>query len=133
MGEYELKAPASRTHSKRFARSELSHARFAALPPNCAKRMECVELAPAFRGIGSRLRLGFLWFNLLLICALSNWSGAAIVLGAEEPFANTASSSKLPSGDGLAARFKADAGISQDPAAIFADDFEQGPLGAKWD
>src|SRR5690349_6357766 len=106
MSHLASKAPASRTHSKRSARFEINQARFAASQANFAKRMECVELAPAFRGFGTKVQRA-----LLLIILLSNCSGAAVVLGAEEPFANTASSSKLPSGDGLAARFKADAGI----------------------
>ena len=46
---------------------------------------------------------------------------------------NLAAYSLLPSGPGLAARFKADAGISAHPTVIFADDFEDGTLGARWD
>ena len=34
---------------------------------------------------------------------------------------------------GLASRFKGDAGIASHPDVIFADDFEDGPLGARWD
>ena len=48
-------------------------------------------------------------------------------------FANTAAQSALPQGPGLAARFKADSGITNHPAVIFADDFENGELGARWD
>jgi hypothetical protein len=38
-----------------------------------------------------------------------------------------------PSASGLAAAFKGDAGISKHPDVIFADDFEEEPLGARWD
>jgi len=56
------------------------------------------------------------------------------VLNAEEgAFPNTAAHSTLPHGLGLAARFKADSGIATHPAVIFADDFETGDLGARWD
>ena len=67
------------------------------------------------------------------MAAWLSWSDCQAVRGAEERFPNVASASDLPAGNGLAARFKADAGISQDPAVIFADDFEQGTLGARWD
>jgi hypothetical protein len=53
--------------------------------------------------------------------------------GAEERFPNLAAQSALPKGQGLAARFKADAGLGSHPAVIFADDFETGELGARWD
>ena len=49
-----------------------------------------------------------------------------------ERFPNIASRS-LPQGAGLAARFKADEGITAHPDVIFADNFETGVLGAKWD
>jgi hypothetical protein len=65
--------------------------------------------------------------------ALANF---APVLGlAAEPitFTNMAAESVLPQGSGLAAKFKADAGITNDPTVIFADDFETGELGARWD
>ena len=52
---------------------------------------------------------------------------------AEERFPNAAASSSLAQGQGLAARFKADARIATHPAVIFADDFESGELGARWD
>jgi hypothetical protein len=52
---------------------------------------------------------------------------------AGERFPNLAAGSDLPRGAGLAARFKADAGIASHSAVIFADDFETGELGARWD
>lgn len=52
---------------------------------------------------------------------------------AEERFPNLAASSKLPQSQGLAAQFKADAGIAAHPTVIFADDFEQGELGERWE
>lgn len=48
-------------------------------------------------------------------------------------FANSVVKSTLPQGPGLAAHFKADSGISANKAVIFADDFESGELGARWD
>ncbi len=48
-------------------------------------------------------------------------------------FTNTTAQSTLPQGAGLAARFKADSGIAAHSAVIFADDFESGELGARWD
>jgi hypothetical protein len=61
-------------------------------------------------------------------------SGAISGLAAEsERFQNLAAESKLPQGRGLAAKCKADAGIASNPAVIFADDFESGDLGARWD
>lgn len=52
---------------------------------------------------------------------------------AAERFPNVAATSKLPSGQGLAAKFKADDGIEKNDAVIFADNFEKGELGARWD
>src|SRR5690606_14604059 len=46
---------------------------------------------------------------------------------------NIAKDSDLPRGEGLAAKYPADVGIDKDPAVIFADDFEEGTLGARWD
>ena len=48
-------------------------------------------------------------------------------------FPNVASNSALPKGEGLAAKYKADAGIAAHPDVIFADDFESGEIGSKWD
>jgi len=57
-----------------------------------------------------------------------------LAIGAEsETFTNTAGQSTLPQGPGLATRFKADSGIDSHSAVIFADDFESGVLGARWD
>ncbi len=58
---------------------------------------------------------------------------AAAVPGADERFPNLASTSALPRGAGFAATFKADAGVAQHPGVIFADDFEDPSLGARWD
>ena len=46
---------------------------------------------------------------------------------------NTAASSTLPRGQGLAARVKAGSDLNAQPGVIFADDFETGELGARWD
>jgi len=64
------------------------------------------------------LRMSNLWtaraFTLFLACAAAACSAAA------EPTL------------GIAARYRADAGIQNDPAVLFADDFEAGNLG-RWD
>jgi hypothetical protein len=65
--------------------------------------------------------------KFLLLCA------ASTVILAEDRFPNFAEKSPLPKGEGIAAKFKADAGISKHAAVIFADDFEDGDLGARWD
>jgi hypothetical protein len=53
---------------------------------------------------------------------------------AAEPWlTNCVPESSLPQGPGLAAQFHADTGIGAHPAVIFADDFETGDLGARWD
>lgn len=46
---------------------------------------------------------------------------------------NLAAESNLPSGPGLAARFKADVAMREHPDVIFADGFEAGELGQGWD
>jgi hypothetical protein len=52
---------------------------------------------------------------------------------ADERFPNFARDSSLPQGPGLAARFNADSGIAKRPSVIFADNFEEGALGARWE
>lgn len=64
---------------------------------------------------------------------LTAWYGVSMLYGADQRFPNVASQSTLPQGLGLAAQFKADAGISNHPAVLFADDFETGALGGRWD
>jgi hypothetical protein len=57
-----------------------------------------------------------------------------VVIGAQGGvFTNTVAQSTLPQGPGLAAGFNADSGIGTHSAVIFADDFENGELGARWD
>jgi len=57
----------------------------------------------------------------------------SLVSAEVDTFTNTAAQSSLPQGPGLAAGFKADFNISSHSAVIFADDFESGDLGARWD
>ncbi|WCJ58469.1 hypothetical protein NXS98_12135 [Fontisphaera persica] len=68
-----------------------------------------------------------------LACALLMVGGMAATVAAAERFPNLAAQSPLPRGNGLAAKFKADAGIAAHPAVLFADNFEEGELGARWD
>ena len=51
----------------------------------------------------------------------------------DDRFENIAAQSELPREAGLAAAFKADAGVADHKAVIFADNFEDGELGARWD
>lgn len=64
----------------------------------------------------------------------------AVVVGSVSPASGQADSpirwiseSKLPTGAGLASSFISDREIASHAAVIFADDFEFGELGAKWD
>lgn len=57
----------------------------------------------------------------------------AVVAAAEDRFPNRAAESVLPSGAGLAASYRADDGVRAHPAVLFADDFEDGEVGALWD
>jgi hypothetical protein len=66
----------------------------------------------------------------VLLSALTTFS---VLRAAEDRFPNLASGSSLPRGPGLAVRFKGDFGISAHPAVIFADNFENGELGSRWD
>lgn len=63
----------------------------------------------------------------LLLLALLTGTAAA------ERFPNIAAESALPRGAGFAAKLKADTGAGAHPAVIFADNFETGELGARWD
>lgn len=57
----------------------------------------------------------------------------ATVASADDRLPNIVATSALPRGNGLAAQYKADAGIAAHAAVIFADNFEDGELGARWD
>lgn len=46
---------------------------------------------------------------------------------------NLASTSDLPRGEGLASKYAGDRGIEESSLVIFADDFESGELGERWD
>ena len=56
-----------------------------------------------------------------------------LLKAANSTFTNDAAGSTLPQGPGLAVGFKADAGIGSHSAVIFAEDFEDGELGVRWD
>jgi len=71
-------------------------------------------------------------FGLALVL-LSQLNPLTFVRAETGVFTNTAAQSTLPQGPGLAARFKADSGIAAHAAVIFADDFETGDLGTRWD
>jgi hypothetical protein len=68
------------------------------------------------------------------LAAAMCWSCSHAVAGGDpEGERNCADRSDLPHGAGLAAAFPGDAGIAKHAAVIFADDFESGELGARWD
>lgn len=69
----------------------------------------------------------------LRLAVLAGLAAAGLAQPTAERFPNLAAQSPLPQGPGLAARFPADAGVAAHPAVIFADDFEHGELGARWD
>jgi hypothetical protein len=70
-----------------------------------------------------------------ITAALALLPTTILTVTAAEPGAavNLADKKELPSGKGLAAAFKADAGITKNQDVIFADDFETGKLGEHWD
>jgi hypothetical protein len=68
-----------------------------------------------------------------LLATLALTSSLTTVNAAVGGFTNIVEQSTLPRGPGLAARFKADSGIAVYPAVLFAEDFEAGELGARWD
>jgi hypothetical protein len=70
----------------------------------------------------------FIWIAAAMMLA-----STASLRSADTRFPNLASESGLPQGKGLAAGFKGDAGIGSHPSVIFADDFEEGELGERWD
>lgn len=72
-------------------------------------------------------------FPQIAASLVAQFFSLASLNASESVFTNTAALSSLPQGQGLAARFKADSGITTAPAVIFADDFETGELGVRWD
>src|SRR5512147_3201711 len=60
--------------------------------------------------------------------AATAWGG-----GDPDGQANLAAKHALPGGPGLAAAFPADEGFSANKDVIFADNFESGKLGERWD
>jgi hypothetical protein len=71
--------------------------------------------------------------QLLTVLVMAGMSPQTRLHGADVRFPNHASDSGLPQGPGIAAGFSADSGIGTNAAVIFADDFEAGSLGARWD
>ena len=70
------------------------------------------------------------WIVPLMVVTL-----ATLVARAADPVGRTnlAGLKGLPEGPGLAARFPGDLNIARAPGVIFADDFESGELGSRWD
>lgn len=63
---------------------------------------------------------------------LALWSALTLAASAAPEPKNLAASSPLPSGNGLAAAFKADVSIASHPSVLFADGFESANT-SKWD
>ena len=68
--------------------------------------------------------------SLLLFALVPVFAGAK---GDPQGKANQAALGKLPSGSGLASKYKADSGIAAHPAVIFADGFERDELKGGWE
>ena len=76
-----------------------------------------------------------------LLGIISRFSGpllavalAGSAMGADAEWkTNWASKSELPSGPGLAAKYRGDNGLKANSQVIFADDFESGKIGDDWD
>ena len=70
---------------------------------------------------------------ILMLVTLSSLAVTAPVKAQSESPIKLVEEVELPSGMGLAATFASDQGVESHSAVIFADDFEAGELGAKWD
>jgi len=68
---------------------------------------------------------------LVLAVSAGGWHVAAE--GDPDGSKNRAGSSTLPQGEGIAREYPADRNVASHPAVIFADDFESGELGERWD
>jgi hypothetical protein len=68
---------------------------------------------------------------MVLVLGVGKFSAKAA--GDPEGASNMSATSALPRGDGLARGFPGDAGIGSHAAVIFADNFETGGLGDRWD
>ena len=69
----------------------------------------------------------------LAFCVASLAVTLAVAAAAEDYRTNVASRSSLPRGKGLAASYIGDTGLRGNSQVIFADDFESGPIGERWD
>jgi hypothetical protein len=97
------------------------------------QRSDCRGARPA-NPERSRLERGFaqtilLLAGFLLLLTTDPAEAAADPAGAR----NLAGSSALPRGDGFARGFAGDLELASHPAVIFADNFEAGGLGERWD
>ncbi len=83
--------------------------------------------------VGPCHRQGAVTF-IVSVVLLFAWAGSPTTRAADDDkYQNMASDSDLERGDGIAAGFAADEGITKHADVIFADNFETGPLGATWD
>ncbi len=70
---------------------------------------------------------------MFLVFMQMNAPVIAVVGGDATGARNIAGESDLPQGKGLAAAFPGDIGVSEHPAVIFADNFEDNDLAQRWD
>lgn len=70
---------------------------------------------------------------LIVVCVAVIFSSASPASGQSDSPIQLIDGSKLPTGEGLASKFESDQEIASHAAVIFADDFESGELGEKWD
>ncbi|NNM30507.1 MAG: hypothetical protein HKO57_13380 [Akkermansiaceae bacterium] len=67
------------------------------------------------------------------LAALVSLPVVALAGGDPDGARNVAAASSLPEGAGLAAKAGGEGAVANHPAVIFADDFEAGEVGARWD
>ncbi|MCC9642908.1 hypothetical protein LOC71_11525 [Rhodopirellula sp. JC740] len=70
---------------------------------------------------------------VITVCLISTLCVATSIQAQSQPAIQWVETSQLPKGQGFAARFVADRNIASHEDVLFADDFETGELGAKWD
>jgi hypothetical protein len=90
-------------------------------------------ILPDCRGVSDRAFAEGLGFATAMIRPIGFTLFLAALASADDRFPNLAATSPLPHGDGFAAKYKTDAGVSKHTAVLFADNFEEGELGARWD
>ncbi|MGV3486759.1 MAG: hypothetical protein ACO1RT_20255 [Planctomycetaceae bacterium] len=89
------------------------------------KLMGNLALAGSLTMTGRRALTGSVAFFVVAMSTLTAWG--------QDVSHQWVTDSDLPRGQGIAAAFSGDANIESHQAVVFADNFETGELGAKWD